>query len=148
MNKLLERIKSAPNRINRRIVKKIRCWLGIPEDLKYICDETDKFIRIINNSISRVDEKVDINRTTLASVVEISTDVTINHRHSNETSWAMVSIGGKIQRIKFVNLGKQNYMEIVHFLKRYEAGKHVINSPSPYAFLDHLYYFGSDNSFR
>lgn len=52
----------------------------------------------------------------LGGRVAISADI-----HQNTDSWAVISIKGKDRDyVKFVNLGRQQMIEIAQFLRRYE----------------------------
>jgi len=142
------KIKKLLNNINNKIVDKIRKWIGINDDLSRIDNGINMRIQEVLSKTDRrfkdLENKVDINRETLKNVVEISTDVREPNRHSHEHSWATISIGGKVQYVKFVDLNKSNYMEIVRFLKQFEAGRHTIDTPYQSVFEDELFYFKWD----
>ena len=91
--------------------------------------------------ISQFDSKVEAIHNTVESVVHIGTDV-YPHPSNREHSWAVVCIEGKMNIVKFVDLvDRRNAMDILDFLKHFEAGRHCIDTPYSQMFYDGLWKF-------
>lgn len=77
--------------------------------------------------LKKHDEKIHALHDTLSSVVSIGSDIAY---HSSGSSWAVVCIEGKHNVVKFINLNSRDARDILHFLKHFEAGRHVHDTPS------------------
>jgi len=60
------------------------------------------------------------------SVCDIGTDIGF---YSNDHSWAVICIHGKIDYVKFVPMKQSDIREISRFLKRFEWSNRVTDSP-------------------
>ena len=145
--KILEYIEGDNYDYVRYEVEKVNVF-GSFQDVKRNTELNQKEINILSNAMNNQfkdhKERININRETLKNLVEISTDVRPNNGYDNH-SWATISIGGKVQYVQFIDLNRRNMMEIIQFLKKFEAGRHVVDTPYRQIFEDKLYYFRTDN---
>jgi hypothetical protein len=110
-------------------------------EINSLRDQINTNYRILNEDISHFQESVNILHKTVENVVHIGTDVDYN---PNNHSWAVVCVEGKMNLVKFISLSdKRDAMDILNFLKQFEAGKHCIDTPA-YAefFHNELFKFG------
>ena len=122
-----------------KLISKIRKLLKIDEDMTYMNNSILRCQMQINENLKKINEnteRIDINRETLKNISEVSTDV-----HQSGHSWAVISVGGNLQYVKFVNLNGKDVKEIASFLKRYEASRHTIDTPYSHMFSQELFYF-------
>jgi len=106
-----------------------------------IHDKTSYLRNLINNNvndISHCQESVNILHNTIENIVHIGTDV---YKSNQGHSWAIVCVEGKMNLVKFVDLNRQDGREVLDFLKRYEAGRHCIDTPYKEMFYDGLFKF-------
>lgn len=66
-------------------------------------------------------------------------NISANINHFENHSWAIISIQGKPEYVKFVNLSNQDMRSIHNFLKQFERTNTIIDSPIPF-----LKYFKKD----
>jgi hypothetical protein len=142
------------------IRNKIRKFLGISDFenqvIKYMrhasdynimqdkkIDYQDKRIVYQDKRIDYQNECIGTLHTTIENVVHIGTDV---HCDKQNHSWAVVCIEGKMNMVKFVYLGRSDAREILFFLKKYESGRHCIDSFPPTMFYDQLFKFYKKNN--
>ncbi len=79
-------------------------------------------------------------QTTIESVVHIGTDVRESRNYRSGHSWAVICIEGNMNLVKFIDLSDRKYaIDILQFLKQYEAGRHCIDTPSQKMFYDTLH---------
>lgn len=123
-------------------------WLEIDSSFDFLNKKIDMVnkkcedeIILIGIKLNDLSKKVNANRETLSNIVNVSTDV-----HDGSGSRCVISVGGNLQYVKFVDLNRKNIREIVDFLKRYEAGRHTIDSPQGYIFEKELMYFYEDKN--
>lgn len=93
-------------------------------------DKTSYLRKLINNNandISHCQESVNVLRNTIENVVHIGTDAVANPNYGR--SWSVICIEGKMNIVKFVDLDRRDSMEVLRFLKQFEAGKHCIDAP-------------------
>lgn len=88
----------------------------------------------LKRDISHCQESVNVIHNTIENVVHIGTD--IHHYNNRDHSWAVVCIEGKMNIVKFVDLGRQDARGISEYLKHFEAGRHCIDTPYKEIFLD------------
>jgi len=137
--------------------KKARELLGID----YFESQVIKIMKANTDSISNLRhqvkvkqniclERIDYNdecirklHQNIENIVYIGSDICYN---KNERSWAVVCIEGKINIVKFVNLQSDDAQDVLHFLKNYEAGNHIIDSPCNNMFYDGLFKFHKEDS--
>ena len=82
-----------------------------------------------------LDKRVKKVETTLHNTVKVATDI---HEYGRD-SWAVICIEGKqIDYIKFIPLGRSELRHIQDFLRQFEKGQHIIDSPHKNMFMDKL----------
>ena len=97
-------------KLNEWIKDKIRCWLGINEDLRYISDGMSHQQRQMNKDQSElVKLKKELNL--FKSATDIAVDV-----HERTDSWAVGCIAGKKEYVKFVRLEQRDARDVMMFL--------------------------------
>jgi len=104
-------------------------------------DKISYLRKLINNStndISHCQESVNILHNTIENVVHIGTDV---YKPNQGHSWAIICIEGKMNIVKFIDLERRDAIDVMQFLKRYEAGRHCIDTPYKEFFYDGLFKF-------
>ena len=111
----------------------------IEKDINSQISYLRKLINISVNDISHCQESVNILHNTIENVVHIGTDVAVNPNYGR--SWSVVCIEGKLNIVKFVDLDRRDGMEVLRFLKQFEAGKHCIDTPYIKFFDDGLFKF-------
>ena len=105
-------------------------------------DKISYLKKLINNNandISHCQESVNVLHNTIENVVHIGTDVTVNPNYRR--SWSVVCIEGKLNIVKFIDLDRSDGMEVLRFLKQFEAGKHCVDSPYKELFDEGLFKF-------
>lgn len=95
--------------------------------------------RNLTKDISHLQESINILHRTIENVVHIGTDVTRNN--DGEHSWAVICIEGKINIVKFVDLGRKDAQYVLDFLKQFEAGRHCVDAPYRDMFYNGLFKF-------
>lgn len=140
------------NKLKNYIRNKMMDFLGINELVnlfdKYIDTNDNTFQEInrnmyklnteCNNKISHFQDSVNVLHSTVENVVHIGTDVRHN---TNEHSWAVVCVEGKMNIVKFVSLERKDGIHMLDFLKQFEAGKHCIDTPYKEIFNNGLFKF-------
>ncbi len=140
------------NKLKQWLKSKLIQFLGINDLVDLLdnhIDTNDRAIKNIKNimyslnnstriaseqDISHFQESVNVLHNTVENVVSIGTDVQPYGR-----SWAVICIEGKINIVKFVDLGRKEAMDIHDFLKHFEAGRHCIDSPYNEIFYNGLF---------
>jgi len=115
-------------KINKTISTTNEILLKIDKITEYVDKSSQKY----NNAIllsKKQEELLDECRKTMNSICDIGTDIGF---HSDDHSWAVVCIHGKIDYVKFVPMTKKDTMEISRFLKRFEYSNMMIDSPFGY----------------
>ena len=105
-------------------------------------DKSSYLRKLINNSENNIlhcQESVNILHNTIENIVHIGTDVVVNPNYGR--SWSVVCIEGKLNIVKFVDLDRRDEMEVLKFLKQFEAGKHCIDAPHKEFFMEGLFKF-------
>lgn len=135
-----------------KIRKQLRLYLGIKDLEQELIDykkETNKNIfnhernlqwcseqfDIHKKQISQFDDKVETIHNTVENIVHIGTDIK-QYSNNREYSWAVICIEGKMNIVKFVDLDRNNAIDILHFLKQFEAGSYCIDTPCKGMFND------------
>lgn len=82
------------------------------------------------NEISRLKSYFEIQNTQISKILKklentvVSIDVSVDvHETPYAESWAVISIQGKNDFIKFINLGQSDLREIQHFLRQFDRNK-------------------------
>lgn len=128
------------NKLKSYFRVKLRRFLGIDD----IDRKIDKLSRIVEynqkSNVSYHDTLRDrINTNTInvnaihktsESVVHVGTD--IDRTPCDSHSWAVVCIEGKINMVKFVDLSGRDARDVMDFLKNFEAGRHCIDTDTPF----------------
>lgn len=132
------------SRIKQWIKNKLIIFLGIDGLItlfdKHIDNNVDSFNefnrtmynlnnetrRNLGDQISHFQQSVNILHNTVENVVHIGTDI----REYNGHSWAVVCIEGKMNLVKFVDLGVKDARYVLDFLKQFEGGRHCIDTPN------------------
>lgn len=110
----------------------------IEKDINKKSSYLRKLINNNANDISHCQESVNILHNTIENVVHIGTDV---YKSNQGHSWAVVCVEGKMNLVKFVDLNRQDGREVLDFLKRYEAGRHCIDTPYKEMFYEGFFKF-------
>lgn len=128
-------------KIKNKIRSKLRMFLGID-----VFEENYQSHRVWNDSrvlslermsnlhggrLSKHDKEIEALHNTVSNVVSIGVD---HVPHDRGSSWAVVCIEGKYNVVKFVPLHKSDVNHMLDFLKQFEAGRHVIDTP--YKFIE------------
>lgn len=116
---------------------KVRSFLGIDKEYKELLELKNAHERLhedyknyccnyLHQRISQTEKDTKVLHTTLESILHIGTDFS-NPNYGR--SWAVICIEGNINIVKFVDLDRLNAREVLNFLKRYEGGRHCIDTP-------------------
>lgn len=105
---------------------------------RLISDLNNKTLKKVQQDISHFQQSVNTLHNTIENVVHIGTDVAYN---CSSKSWAVICIEGKINVVKFIDLDRKYIIEILDFLKHFEAGRHCIDTPCKDFFYDGLFKF-------
>ncbi|MGV4321199.1 hypothetical protein [Bacillus mojavensis] len=84
-------------------------------------------LRIDLNDLYKLNEQVIKRNEFIISHFNISVDV--NHPSYKEHSWAVISIQGKPEYVRFINLSNQDMHAIHRFLKQFDKTNMTIDSP-------------------
>lgn len=104
-----------------------------------LTDRINNEVKYLKNDINHLQDSVNTLHNTVENVVHIGTDVRRNEYDGH--SWAVICIEGKMNLVKFVDLGRKDMMDVMQFLKRYEAGRHCVDVPYSQMFYDGLFKF-------
>lgn len=146
-------------RFKNYLKEKLRNWLEIntiDQNLNLLEQKTNNHNKIINTNIFDINNRIDFTNKilqdkfshfqdsvntlhrTVKNAIHIGTDVRVNER---EHSWAVVCIEGKMNLVKFVDLGRNDARYVLDFLKQFDAGRHCIDAPYKEMFYDGLFKF-------
>lgn len=95
-------------------MKRIFKWIFSSQldELQSKINQADSLIRHIEKKSESVDS--------LLQGIDLSVDVNYQSR-----SWAAISIQGKVDYIKFIDLGQRDVREIQGFLRQFERSKNI-----------------------
>ena len=93
---------------------------------------------VAQDKIRHIQDSVSVLRNTIQNVVHVGSDV---YHPPDGRSWAVICIEGKINIVKFVELNRNDAREVMDFLKRYEAGRHCVDTPYKEMFYDGFFKF-------
>ena len=128
------------DKIKYKLKYKLKSWLDVD-----ICENSIELLnnttKNINSEISHFQESVNTLHNTVENVVHIGTNVHKTNQYNQERSWAVICIEGKLNIVKFVSLDRDNAMDILKYLKQFEAGRHCIDHPYKELFYDELFKF-------
>ena len=94
------------------------CLLCVTQAHKRLCEEIDAH----HKSHTLLEDC----RKFMNSICDIGTDVGFK---SDDHSWAVICVHGKMDYVKFVDMSHRDVMEISHFLKRFEYSNRATDSP-------------------
>ncbi|UUV45997.1 hypothetical protein [Bacillus phage vB_BanS-Thrax1] len=120
-----------------RVRDRFRKFLGIDKLQNEYANLLDKYIQLQRSYdvVSReLDETIKISRTVLNNNREIVRQFNLSadiYPRSNE-SWAVISIAGKPEYVRFVNLSNQDMRSVHAFLKQFEGTNRIVDSPMGY----------------
>lgn len=111
--------------------EKLTKLLGLDELRKEIEDENRelrKELRIIDNMNRKiVDDATRVITEGEAIVRQFNLSADINHYENH--SWAVISIAGKPEYVRFVDLSNRDMREVHMFLKQFEGVNKNVDSP-------------------
>jgi hypothetical protein len=107
-------------------------------DIDWKLETVDNDLKYLNKEVSHFNGSIDAIHRTVENVVHIGTDV---YQSNQGHSWAVVCVEGKMNLVKFVPLDRRDARDILDFLKRFEAGRHCIDTPYKEIFYDGLFKF-------
>ena len=107
-------------------------------DIDWNLETVDKDIKYLTKEVNHFNQSIDAIHRTVENVVHIGTDV---YKENQGHSWAVICVEGKMNLVKFVDLNRQDGRDVLDFLKRYEAGRHCIDTPYKEFFYDGLFKF-------
>lgn len=106
------------------------------KELRVIEETYDECLRRVAQAHNTLCEEIDAHhkshtlledcRKFMNSICDIGTDVGFN---SDDHSWAVICVHGKMDYVKFVDMSHRDVMEISHFLKRFEHSNRATDSP-------------------
>lgn len=106
------------------------------EGFKEIKETYEECLRKIDQSHKILIDKVNMHhkshvlledcRKFMNSICDIGTDVGFK---SNDHSWAVICIHGKVDYVKFIDMNQRDIMAIANFLKNFEYSNRVTDSP-------------------
>lgn len=88
-----------------------------------IIERENAFLR---HSLRRANEKIEALHNTLSNVVLMGSDIA---PYGRGQSWAVVCIKGKYNVVKCYDLSQKDGREMLDFLKRFEGGRYVNDTP-------------------
>jgi hypothetical protein len=63
------------------------------------------------------------------SICDVGTDIGL---YSDDHSWAVICIHGKVDYVRFIDMRREDVMTITKFLKNFEYSNRVTDSPLNY----------------
>ncbi len=122
------------NKLKKWIKNKLRKYLGIEEveeQINVLASDIEKGDRKISDAINQSNMAISVSRKlqktseSLINQFNISADI---YPHE-KSSWAVISIQGRPEYVKFVNLSNRDMREISSFLRQFEGTNRTIDSP-------------------
>lgn len=128
-------------KINATIKEKIKNWLLADElkDIQELKNQYEHIIKIYDHSEALLTEArkehmksrdiiVDCQKF-MNSICDVGTDIGFT---SDDHSWAVICIHGKIDYVRFIDMRREDVMSITKFLKNFEYSNRVTDSPLGY----------------
>lgn len=121
-----------------KLKEKIKNWLFKEElnDIKEIKKNYDELLKSVERARALTDEAQAMHDKSHAllsdchkfmnSICDVGTDVGFR---SNDHSWAVICVHGKMDYVKFVDMHQSDIRSIVSFLKKFEYSNRVTDSP-------------------
>ena len=127
--------------LSTTIKQKIKNWLLSDElgDIQKLKGQYEHIIEMYKHSEARLVEAhkehmksrdiiVDCHKY-MNSICDVGTDIGF---YSDDHSWAVICIHGKVDYVKFVDMSHKDVMSIAKFLKNFEYSNRVTDSPLNY----------------
>lgn len=124
-----------------KLKEKIKNWLFKEElnDIKETKEKYEELFKVIDKAYviaGQAREMHDKSHSLLSdchkfmtSICDVGTDVGL---HSNDHSWAVICVHGKMDYVKFVDMSQADIRSIANFLKHFEYSNRVTDSPLGY----------------
>lgn len=121
-----------------KLKEKLKNWLFKEElnDIKVIKENYDKHILSLERAKALTDEAREQHRKSydlltdchkfMNSICDVGTDVGFR---SNDHSWAVICVHGKMDYVKFIDMHQSDIRTIVNFLKNFKHSNMVTDSP-------------------
>ncbi|MGY0701771.1 MULTISPECIES: hypothetical protein [Bacillus subtilis group] len=106
------------------IKSKVTSFLGI-DSLEQKLLEENKRLKFKLKNLEFLNHKIIEENNSIMKQFNISADI----NHYGNHSWAVISIQGKPEYVKFVNLSNQDMRSVHSFLKQFERTNRTIDSP-------------------
>lgn len=106
------------------IKKKLTTFLGI-DSLEENLKQENRKLKSELIELKSLNKKIIEDNDSLIKQFNISADIS----HYENHSWAVISIQGRPEYVKFVNLSNQDMRDVHMFLKRFERTNRTIDSP-------------------
>ncbi len=110
------------------IKRKLQSFLGV-EDLIQEVNSLERLVGSLNSEINKLyslNNKVIQENNAIMKQFNVSADI---YQRGDRNSWAVISIQGKPEYIRFVNMSNKDMHEIHSFLKQFERTNMTIDSP-------------------
>ena len=135
--KLKEKIKNWLLKEELNEIEKIKDKLQATEiEVKEIKETCDECLQRIDQAHKMLLEEINKHhksyvlledcRKFMNSICDVGTDVGFK---SDDHSWVVICVHGKMDYVKFVDMKQRDIMEITSFLKRFEYSNRVTDSP-------------------
>ena len=137
-----------------KLKEKLKTWLLKEElaDIEKLKRETeeikstyDECLRELHQGYAKIRDAADLHdkshilledcRKFMNSICDVGTDVGYM---SNDHSWAVICIHGKMDYVKFIDMSHRDIMEISRFLKNFEYSNRVTDSPLQKVFIEDM----------
>jgi|GEM_PF-4021609 len=89
----------------------------------------------ISKNANLIEQDIVLIKNELEELVSVGADIYPYRNHgSNDRSWAVVCVGGKLDYVRFIDLGRQEITYLRDFLRQFEYSRRVIDCPYPQMF--------------
>ncbi|UGO47971.1 hypothetical protein PQE72_gp157 [Bacillus phage vB_BanS_Skywalker] len=122
---------------------KLRDWLGVQEAEDYFCRNIDDLERRYSKLVDEHLKLEDTNRALRErnEFILKNFQIAVDHNPYENQSWAVVCINGQPQYVNFLTLRHHEAHEIMRYLRHYDKGSMVVDSPHRTMKLDTFKYF-------
>lgn len=131
-------------KIKIKLKNKLIKFLGIDtlenkfnSDLKKVNIDLQHKLYIREQELFNLQKEMNTIHMTLKSILSVGADIRHPEIHG-EHSWAVICIEGNINIVKFVNLERQSARQIMDYLKQFEGGRMVVDTPMYPMFYDNF----------
>ncbi|UUV46762.1 hypothetical protein [Bacillus phage vB_BanS-Thrax4] len=122
---------------------KLRDWLGIQESEAYFCrnieDLERRYSLLVDDNIRLENENRALRERN--EFILKNFQIAVDHNPYENQSWAVVCINGQPQYVNFLTLRNHEAHEIMRYLRNYDKGSMVVDSPHRTMKLDTFKYF-------